>query len=200
MTNIVKENLIARGYKVSVFAQACEAASYLCTAIRNTTVGIGGSVTIRDMGLYERLSESNRVFWHWKPQEGHTAAEMLERAEGAAVYLSSVNALSEQGEIVNIDGNGNRVAGIFYGHKKVFLIVGENKIVPTLTEAIDRARNVAAPQNAVRLGRKTPCALRGDRCYDCQSPERICKGVQVLWQAPAAAEYEVVLIGASLGY
>ena len=145
MKNTVKDNLIARGYKVSIFAQACEAASYLCTAIRNTTVGIGGSVTIRDMGLYESLAQSNRVFWHWHPQEGHTSAEMLEGAGSAAVYLSSVNALSEQGEIVNIDGNGNRVAGIFYGHKKVYLIVGENKIAPSLPEAIDRARTVAAP-------------------------------------------------------
>lgn len=200
MKNTVKENLIARGYKVSVFAQACEAASYLCTAIRNTTVGIGGSVTIRDMGLYESLAQSNRVFWHWHPQEGHTSAEMLEGAGSAAVYLSSVNALSEQGEIVNIDGNGNRVAGIFYGHKKVYLIVGENKIAPSLPDAIDRARNVAAPQNAVRLGRHTPCALKGDHCYDCNSPDRICKGVQVLLQAPSAAEYEVVLIGENLGY
>lgn len=200
MSTSLKDHLIARGYKVSVFAQACEAASYLCTAIRNTTVGIGGSVTIRDMGLYEGLSQSNRVFWHWQPQEGHTSAEMLEEARSADVYLSSVNAISEQGEIVNIDGNGNRVAGIFYGHRKVYLIVGENKIAPSLSEAIDRARNVAAPQNAVRLGRHTPCARKGDHCYDCNSPDRICKGVQVLLQAPSAAEYEVVLIGESLGY
>lgn len=200
MNATLKENLIARGYKVSVFAKACEAASYLCTAIRNTTVGIGGSVTIRDMDLYDGLEKSNRVFWHWHPQEGHTSAEMLEEAGNAAVYLSSVNAISEQGEIVNIDGNGNRVAGIFYGHQKVYLIVGENKIAPTLAEAITRARNVAAPQNAARLGCKTPCAAKGDHCYDCNSPDRICKGVQVLLQAPAAAEYEVVLIGESLGY
>ncbi len=197
----LKDHLIARGYQVSVFGNACDAASYLCTAIRNTTVGIGGSVTIRDMGLYEGLSKSNRVVWHWYPQEGRTTEEMLQAAADTAVYLSSVNALSMQGEIVNIDGTGNRVAGIFYGHKKVYLIVGENKLASNLTEAIHRARNVAAPKNALRLNCHTPCAIHGgDRCYDCQGQNRICRGVQILLQAPTGAEYEVVLIGESLGY
>ncbi len=196
----VKDKLLARGYRVSEFSCKEEAAAYLSDAIRNTTAAIGGSMTVKEMGLYELLSQSNRVLWHWMPAEGKTPAETLAEARDAAVYLSSVNALAETGEIVNVDGNGNRVAEIFFGHKKVYLIVGKNKLAPTLEEAVERARNVAAPLNAKRLNRRTPCAKTGDRCYDCNSPDRICRGVQVLLRAPGAAEYEVILIDEALGY
>ena len=103
-------------------------------------------------------------------------------------------------ELINIDGNGNRVASSLYGHKKVWFIVGRNKLAPTYEEALWRARNIAAPKNAQRLGRKTPCAVHGDRCYDCKSPERICRGLVVLWEAVANMEMEVVLIDQDLGY
>ncbi|MBQ4065940.1 MAG: lactate utilization protein [Clostridia bacterium] len=197
---MIQEQLIARGYRVSTFSCKEEAAAYLTDAIRNTTVGIGGSVTVKEMGLYELLSGQNRVLWHWMPAEGKTSAELLTEARSTEVYLSSVNALAETGEIVNIDGNGNRVAEIFYGHKKVYLIVGKNKIAPSLEEAVKRARNVAAPLNAKRLNRKTPCAVKGDRCYDCDSPDRICRGVQVLLRAPSAAVYEIILVDEVIGY
>ena len=194
------ETLAARGYRVSTFACKEEAVAYLRDAIRNTTVAIGGSMTAKEMGLYGALSQSNRVIWHWMPEEGKTASDALAEARSTAVYLSSVNGLAETGEVVNIDGTCNRVSEIFYGHQKVYLLVGKNKIAPTLEEAVARARNVAAPLNAKRLGRNTPCAVKGDRCYDCSSPERICKGVQVLFRAPGGAEYEIVLIEEALGY
>ena len=196
----IKDTLLSRGYRVSEFSSKEEAAAYLADAIENTTVGIGGSVTAREMGLYELLSQNNRVLWHWMPEEGKTPAALLTEAREAEVYLSSVNALSETGEVVNIDGTGNRVSEIFFGHKRVYLLVGKNKLAPTLEEAIKRARNVAAPLNAKRLNRKTPCAVKGDRCYDCDSPDRICRGVQVLLRAPGAAVYEIVLIDENLGY
>ena len=149
------------------------------------------------MGLYEKLSGHNRVFWHWRPE---SAEDPRREAMTADMYITSVNALAETGELINIDGNGNRVASSLYGHKKVWFIVGRNKLAPTYEEALWRARNIAAPKNAQRLGRKTPCAVHGDRCYDCKSPERICRGLVVLWEAVANMEMEVVLIDQDLGY
>ena len=116
------------------------------------------------------------------------------------VYISSVNGVAESGEIINIDGNGNRVAGIMYGHKKVYLLISENKVAKDYESALFRARNIAAPLNAVRLGKKTPCAVKGDRCYNCSSPDRICNELSVLWKKPYGCAYEVILIHDNLGY
>ena len=195
----VKEALAARGYAVSLFETAEEAAHYLDTAIDGEKVGIGGSMTVEEMGLLERLRTHNEVVWHWHPRDGKTAADELTDARTASVYLSSVNALAESGEIVNIDGTGNRLAATLFGHRKVYFLVGENKLAPTEVEAIARARNVAAPKNAARLARPTPCVAAG-KCMDCRSPARICRALSVLWEAPRGAEYEVVLIAEPLGY
>ena len=194
----VKQNLEARGFRVSVFATAAEAADYLDSAIDNTSVGFGGSVTLEQMGLYERLERHDRVNWHWRPTVD--GADARQAAMTAEHYITSVNGLAETGELINIDGTGNRVASTLYGHKKVWFVVGRNKLAPTYEEALWRARNIAAPKNAQRLGRKTPCAVHGDRCYDCKSPERICRGLVVLWEAVANMEMEVVLIDQNLGY
>lgn len=195
----VKAALEAMGYEVSVFPDAEAAAKYLDGEIDGTTVGMGGSVTLRDMGIYDMLERHNKVYWHWRA-EGGDAQAALTAAKEAEVYLSSVNALSKNGEIVNIDGNGNRVASTIYGHKKVYFISGKNKLCEDLPSAIDRARNVAAPMNARRLGVKTPCAEKGERCYDCDSPARICRALSVLWKKPSACRYEVILIEQELGY
>ena len=197
-TNL-KATLESLGYQVSCFDTAAQAADYLDRQIDGKTVGIGGSVTLQQMEMYERLSAHNEVSWHWYP-EGKAVDEVRLSALTAEVYLSSVNALAETGEIINIDGACNRVAATLYGHKKVYLVLGANKIAPDYDSALFRARNVAAPLNAKRLSRKTPCAVRGDRCYDCKSPERICRGLAVLWEAPIGCEYEVILINEPLGY
>ena len=194
----VKQNLEARGFRVSVFATAAEAADYLDSAIDNTSVGFGGSVTLEQMGLYERLERHDRVNWHWRPTVD--GADARQAAMTAEHYITSVNGLAETGELINIDGTGNRVASTLYGHKKVWFVVGRNKLAPTYEEALWRARNIAAPKNAQRLGRKTPCAVKADHCYDCKSPERICRGLVVLWEAIGSMEMEVVLIDQDLGY
>ena len=189
----VRKNLEGRGFQTSCFATAKEAADYLDAQIDGATVGIGGSMTIQAMGLSERLSKHNEVIWHWEGGE-------LRRAMLADVYLTSVNGLAETGEIVNIDGNCNRVAASMFGPKRVYYVVGINKIAPDFEKALWRARNVAAPKNAQRLGKKTPCAVKADRCYDCKSPERICRGLSVLWRKPTGFEQaEVVLIEEELG-
>ena len=164
------KNLENRGFRVHRFASGAEAAEFLVQTLHGTSIGIGGSVTIDTLGVYDRLCGSNKVFWHWK----NHAPETRERAGKAETYLCSANGVSENGEIVNIDGFGNRVAGTIYGPERVFLVVGRNKIAPDLTGAIDRARNIAAPLNARRLNRHTPCAVGEPRCHDCRSPEKVC--------------------------
>ena len=193
----VSENLKARGYAVQCFATAREAADYLNGAIDGVSVGFGGSMTLEQMGLFERLSGHNRALWHWR--EG-TAEDPRKEALTADVYVTSVNGMDEDGDLINIDGAGNRVAATLFGHRKVYFVVGRNKLAPTYEEALWRARNIAAPKNAQRLQRKTPCAAKGDKCYDCKSPERICRGLTVLWKPMMGMEAEVVLVDEDLGY
>ncbi|MBS7227639.1 MAG: lactate utilization protein [Oscillospiraceae bacterium] len=196
----VKSALEARGFKVSAFPTAAEAARYLNGQIDGVSVSFGGSVTLEQMGLFESLGQHNEVLSHWHVPAGKDPAEIRAKAMTTEVYLTSANGLAETGEIVNIDGTGNRVSGMLFGHKKVYFVVGRNKLAPDYDGALWRARNIAAPKNAQRLGTRTPCAARGDRCYDCKSPQRICRGLVVLWEAMKGCETEVVLVDEELGY
>ncbi len=198
----VKENLEKRGFQASLFQNAQAAVEYLSDKIQNTSVGIGGSVTVKQTGLFPRLCERNEVWWH---NDGEQLAKygdvfLREQAAKAKVYLSSVNGMSADGVLVNIDGRGNRVASTIYGHEKVYFIVGANKVEESLERAIWRARNIASPKNAQRLGLKTPCAVKGDKCYDCNSPQRICRAVLLLERPTNGQKVEVVLIDEPLGY
>ena len=196
MANIdtLRRNLESRGFRTSFFATAQEAADYLNRQLDSTTVAFGGSTTLADMGLYESLSAHNTVFWHWK---GNTPADAVQ----AQYYLSSVNGVAETGELINIDGVCNRVSETLFGHKKVYFVVGSNKIAPDYEQALYRARNIAAPLNARRLNKKTPCAVGDEiKCFDCKSPDRVCHALTVLWTAPGGAEYEVVIVNQPLGY
>lgn len=193
------QNLKARGFSVRVFDTAAEARDAIAAELRGRTIGIGGSVTVKEMELLPLLQEHNTVYWHWTDGP---AKEMREKGMAAEVYLTSVNGLAETGELVNIDGTGNRVAATLYGPQKLYFIVGQNKIAPTLEEAIWRARNIASPLNARRLNRNTPCALGEElRCYDCKSADRICNGMTI-HMAPlgGVGETEVILIAEDLGY
>ena len=190
---MLKENLEKKGFAVSCFATGAEATAYLLEELKDKVVAFGGSMTLRDLGLYEKLTEQNKALWHWM-------GDTTEQAKEAEVYLSSVNGLAETGEIINIDGHCNRVSGTLYGHKKVYFVIGRNKIAPDFHSALHRARNIAAPMNARRLGKNTPCATGELRCHDCQSPERICRALTVLWTKPTSCPYEVILIDEDLGY
>ena len=189
----LQKNLEERGFAVSRFDTAAQAAGYLDAALDGKTIGIGGSITVQEMGLADRLAKHNTVLWHW-------AGSTTQEAAGAQVYLTSVNGAAETGELINIDGTGNRVASGLFGHEKVYFIVGRNKVAPDYDAALWRARNIAAPKNAQRLNRKTPCAAKGDRCYDCKSPERICRALVVYWEKPGSMDMEVVLVDEDLGY
>ncbi len=189
----LRKNLEAEGFSVSFFPTAAAASDYLDAALDGRTIGIGGSMTIREMGLADRLALHNQVIWHW-------ADGVLQDAATTQVYLSSLNGVAETGELINIDGTGNRVASGLFGHQKVYFIVGRNKIAPDYDAALWRARNIASPKNAQRLHKNTPCAVKGDKCYDCKSPERICSALVVYWQKPTSMDFEVVLIDEDLGY
>ncbi len=191
------ENLERHGFTVSRFATGREAAEYINASLDGKTIGVGGSMTVKELGLYDLLAAHNEVHWHWTG-EGPAARE---KAMEAQVYLSSVNGLAETGEIINIDGVGNRVAGTLYGHEEVWFVVGVNKIAPDEASALHRARNVASPLNNRRTGKKTPCTVNCDRCYDCQSPDRGCAALVVLWRKPAGIKTaHVVLVEEELGY
>ena len=155
MFDTVKKNLEARGFSVRTFATAAEAAAYLNEAIDGKTVGFGGSVTLQDMGLYELLGSHNEVHWHWV-----NGQEERKTAMGTQVYLSSANGLAETGEIINIDGGGNRVASTLYGHEKVYLVIGRNKLAPTYDEALWRAGTSPAPKTPSGWAARPPAPSR----------------------------------------
>jgi hypothetical protein len=191
----VIKHLEARGYTVSSFESGTEAAAYLDQKIDGMTVGIGGSATIKDIGAYALLKTHNDVYWHWE-QEADTARLNAMQTD---IYLTSANALAETGEIVNIDGKGNRVSSTLFGHKKVYFVIGANKVTETYDKAVWRARNIASPARAHQMNAQTPCAVKIDRCYDCSSPGRICRGLVTLWAPMFGMEAEVILINEALG-
>ena len=189
----VRAALERRGFTTTYFDTGAQAADYLAQELAGKTVAFGGSMTLDQMNAYEVVGKTADVHWHWKGDAF---------CQNADVYVSSANAVSETGELVNIDGAGNRVAGTLFGSKQVFLVCSVDKIVPTLADALERAQNVAAPQNAARLKVKTPCAANGgDKCYHCQSPAKICRATVILHGPMLSTErYEIVLIGEKLGY
>ena len=194
----LKKRLEENGFTVSVFATAQEAADYLNSAIDHTTVGCGGSMTLKDMGLYESLAAHNTLYYHGVSDDPQAT---MKNASTADVYLLSANGIAEStGEIISIDGTGNRVASTLYGHRKVYFVAGRNKVSPDFDSALYRVRTVVAPKNAHRLGRQTPCAVKGDKCYNCNSPQRICRGLVVHYKKMNSMDMEVVLVDQDLGY
>ena len=191
--------LKGRGFSVSCFATKEEAADYLAGAIQNTTVGMGGSKTLDQLGIYDRLKENNEVFWHWR----EPGIPTLDKALTAQTYLSSANAITEDGQIINIDGRGNRLAAMVYGPgKDVYIVAGVNKIEEDFDKALFRARNTAAVQNMARFAGSQPCQSEkaGGKCYDCRSKDRGCNGLLVLWgKMFDMQKLEVVLIEEELG-
>ncbi len=190
------KNLTARHFSVQHFASGEEACSYLLGEIKSTSVGIGGSLTVDQLGLYDKLvSGGNEVFWHWR----EPGFDTLYKENAAEVFITGANAIAETGEIINIDGRGNRLAGQVFGEKTVYIIAGTNKICPDFESAVYRARNTAAVQNCKRFPAKTPCKL-DDRCHDCRSPERVCNAMLVLWGPMMdMKKVEIILIDKELG-
>ena len=165
-----------------------------------SSVTWGGTMTVRDLGIPEALKKRGTLEVLDRdlvvtPEEKQA---MYLRAFSVDVYLSSANAISEDGVIVNIDGNGNRVAAITWGPKKVIFVIGLNKVAQTVEAALARARSTASPINAARFDIKTPCQVDGV-CHNCNSTDSICNYVHFLRNSPRG-RHTVVLVGEDLGY
>lgn len=195
----IKKNLERNGFEVHVFATAAAAAAHLNSELDGVSIGIGGSKTIDQMGLYDMLESHNEVYWHWR-QDADFARE---KAMTTDIYMCSANGIAETGEIVFVDGNGNRAASLLWGHKKLILVVGSNKIAPDYTLAVARCRNVACTMRNADFAGAQACIKAGTvgtRCFDCRSRDRECKAMVTLWQPMNGTPCEVVLIDEELGY
>ena len=165
------------------------------------TISWGGSVTLAETGLIDDLKESDDYILYDK-SEAVTAEEkreMFGKIATADYYFMSSNAITMDGELVNIDGNGNRVACLCSGPENVIIIAGMNKIVKNVEEAVSRTRNIAEPPNSVRLGLDTPCANSG-RCGDCLSNDCICGQIVITRKSRKPGRIKVILVGEELGY
>lgn len=193
------ENLKKNGFEAKYFETADEAVLDILNSIdKDETVGIGGSVTVQETGIYEKLTErGNEVYWHWKTPEDRK--NIMKKAAFADVYLTGTNALTEDGRIINIDGTGNRIAGFLYGHNKTFVIAGKNKISRNYEEAMIRIKNVSCHKNAERLERDLPCRHLG-KCMNCSSKDRMCNATLILDRQPAGVPISVYIINQDLGY
>ena len=158
-------------------------------------------MSIRDIGIPQALKERGtlEVLDRDEVTDREEVVRIYERAFSADVYLSSANAISEDGVIVNIDGNGNRVAAITGGPRKVIFVIGLNKVAPTVEAAIARARSTASPINSQRFDVQTPCRVDGV-CHNCNSPESICSYIHLLRNSRNQGRHVVVLVGENLGY
>lgn len=195
-------NLRRRNFGCDYFETKDEARDFILSQIKeNNTVTYGGSVSNTEAGLLSALKERNDIILLDR-MNAHTEAEREEietKAFKADIYLMSTNGISMDGQLVNIDGYGNRIGALIYGPKKVFVLVGMNKVELTVEDAVKRARNEAAPRNALRLNRNTPCATTG-KCEDCLSEECICSHIVVTRRSRQPERIHVVLVGEDLGY
>ncbi|WP_342756577.1 lactate utilization protein [Kineothrix sedimenti] len=167
----------------------------------DSVVGTGDSITLLETGVLDFLREGNYIFLD-KYRDGITSEEKRQiyiQNFSADTFLCSTNALTEEGELYNIDGNGSRVAPMIYGPKQVIIVAGINKLVKNLEEAERRVRNYAAPIDAKRLGKDTPCTKLG-HCVDCKSPDRICNDFVTITRQFVKDRIKVIIVAKQLGY
>jgi hypothetical protein len=197
----LERNFVRRNIDVLWFPTFDNVMEYLLERIPpHATVGIGHSQTLQRMGIAGVLRQRGNTVYD--KELGTTPQEVtsLKRSSLLAdCYLSSANAVSVDGRIVNIDHSGNRVAALAYGPEKVFIVIGKNKVTNTYEEAIARARNVAAPQNARRAGYHPPCVAAG-HCRDCLSPERVCNILSTIEGQPVKGRMTLLIANESAGY
>jgi hypothetical protein len=196
------EALQKNRFSASYYPTAQEALEELFNVIpMDATVGIGGSWTLIQLEVVEKLeARGNTVYCHHKP--GLSPEEILDirrKQLTCDVFLTSSNAVTEDGRLVNTDATGNRVAAMIFGPQKVIVLVGVNKIVGTIDDAQERIRSTAAPINNKRLNRPNPCVKTG-YCVDCQGPTRLCNVTTVIHKRPSVSNIHVWMIGEEVGY
>ena len=204
MIDLTLSNLKKNGFDAHGLHSKEEALKTLLEIIPvNARVGVGGSVTVREIGLVESLlKRGTPVADHWRSDLTQAQKREIRRSQLICdIFVSSTNAVTTDGKLVNADGTGNRVASMIFGPRKVIIIAGANKIVKGIDEAMDRIRNVAGPMNAKRLNSKSPCGTAG-LCTEeeCETPDRLCNVITILERRPNETETTVLLVAESLGY
>lgn len=202
--SITIENLSKNGFSGIYFESSTTAVSYIETIMAGgyKNVGFGGSMTILDeLKIHELAKQAGLEILNHNNSD-LTPEEKLEirkKQLTSDLFITSANAITKDGKIVNVDGVGNRVAAMIFGPGKIIVVAGINKVVKDLESALKRIKEIAAPMNTKRLNLKTPCAQTGV-CSDCNSPQRICRVTTIMEKKPNFSDIEVILIGENLGY
>ena len=184
-------------YYCSTAAEAVEKVLELTP--KTDVVSWGGAMTVDELGIKQRMAQEGYTLLDRDTAQSQEEKQAIMRqALTCGTFLMSSNAISKDGQLVNIDGNGNRVAAMCFGPRQVVVVAGMNKVLGTLDDAVARARNVAAPANAQRFGIKTPCGLTG-QCGDCTSPDCICSKLVITRFCMPERRIKVVLVGEDLG-
>jgi len=191
--------LKARGFEGYYAADRDEARELALSLIpEGSSVGWGGSMTLNETGVIDALKNGNyEVISRESAATPEERKKVFSRIAVCDCFLMSTNAITQDGQLVNVDGTANRVAFLCFGPASVIVVTGMNKLVTSVAEGENRARNVAAPPNAMRLGRNTPCAVTG-KCADCQSEDCICCQTVITRRSPKG-RIKVILVGEELG-
>ena len=198
----VVKALAKNNFQAYYVANRAEAVSKVLSLIpAGATIGVGGSWTLKELAIPDQLEkQGHEVFDHNRPGLTMEQSVALRHKElSCDVFISSTNAITLDGQLVNTDGSGNRVAAMSFGPKKVIVVVGVNKIVSDLDAAMERIELYAAPINNKRLDRPNPCTVAGVR-RDCQVASRICNNTTILHKRPPMIDFHVVVVGEELGF
>jgi L-lactate utilization protein LutB len=196
------EALRKSGFDAHYAVDAAQALAEIASFVKpGMSVGFGGSMSLRAIGAHERVKELGAIILdHNAPGlDQARKLEVLRSQLTCDLFLSGSNAVTLEGDIVNVDGNGNRVAALSFGPRKVVVVVGVNKIVRDLDEALARIETYAAPMNNRRLDRPNPCVKAGT-CQDCSGDTRICRVYQILRRRPSLSDFTVIIVGENLGF
>ena len=208
--NIIKANEIIgldavkalgkRGFSAEYASTSQDALKRILEIIpQNASVGIPGTVTIRDIGALDALRErGNKIFQHWGQMSDKERRDARFLENTADVFLTSANALTRDGEIINIDGTGNRVAGMAWGNGLVLFVIGINKLAFDLSDGIKRARSATIP-NAIRQNEETACVKAG-HCVNCRDDKSMCRAILILERPVKGRQYHIIIVGENLGY
>lgn len=190
-------NLNKRKFQGVFVQNSAEALKKICELIpAKASVGFGGSITAEQIGIQKKLIEQGNKVYSFGFYQGD---DLYEKAHLSDWYISSANAITQNGEIVNIDGRSNRISAITYGPRNVIIVAGINKLVENFDQAIDRIRNYTAPLNAIRLNRNTPCKTTG-KCNYCNSPDCMCNNTLIMHHPSTGKMVYVILVNEQLGY
>lgn len=195
------KNLEKRGMEGYFFEDSASCTDAILASIpEGSSISWGGSASVKESGLMDKIKEGNyELIDFFSTSDPEERKKLYARTVLADYYLMSSNAVTFDGELINIDGRGNRVACLIHGPENVIMVVGMNKIVADINTGIDRAQNFAAPPNAKRLSKQTPCYAAG-RCGDCLSPDCMCNQIVITRRSGVKGRIKVYLVAEDLGF